>query len=236
MLPDKKIFLLLITFIVSGCIKARIDITLNEDSSGILSMEYKVTEKIINDMTVAWNLRNLLIESGIYTNPITDVEYILMWIFNPSEEKIKKVFDTLSPYRIELNRINIKQGGDIRNVSLQIQFPALNTLYIIPFIKQLNPVFNIKTNNLYQFIIPSLSPPDNPVTYFTEKYIIERVTPYLKDFYIKVTINTPGKIIKSNGNIQDNAKSSSWIFDFNKDPNDFIRFQNTSFETIFQPG
>lgn len=221
----------------AGCLKFEGQLSLKENGAGTLELTYSVAEQTVTQIEAMHKLRREL-EAAASTNgtAITNVPNqkaagFDRYLFNPQKAEILEKLKEYEPLGIVVEKMELKSVDVRRNVNIKVRFDSLASLAKTDFFQQFG--FSVTKDAQDNYVLerfPS-SPPQETRPDMSDPEIVRTLTPLLNGFSVAFTVNTPVRIVRTTAPIT-TPYSSTWRFDFDRDPSAVIALQNQRFQLV----
>jgi hypothetical protein len=215
--------LLAILISATGCIKAEPVLTIKQDGSGSLDLDYSISEQATRQFKAMFKLQEELAAARDETAIINKNSTSFLFI-EPDQERIEKKLAEYKELGITVEYLKVDTSGTSRTVKLKVSFKdvaALSKTDLFPtfgftLAKTPNGTYIMRhaNPNASKVKKPDLSKPDT----------VRELSSMLAGLSVTIRLNTPGRILKTNGQ-QSTATSVTWGFDFNRNPSALIDLQ-----------
>lgn len=221
---------LLLLPVCSGCLRLEETLSLRADGSGTLEMNYVVPESTMAQLKAMRALRDRLAAIQGEEAEVTDDEYTRFLVYYGSED-IEKKFKEYEKHGIRLERLRVETRQARRHVEIKAAFRDVSQLQNTALFPHHGFTLTRQSDGVYFFRRPALTagePTPRP-----SREDISTLTPILRGFYVRIQVNTPGRVVRTNAP-RKSLYRAEWVFDFTQDPNAFTDFQNEEFRIAFE--
>lgn len=207
---------------LTGCIKMEQDITLNKDGSGNVKFVYGMNEQTINQMKAMQEMSKNMGEEG--GEPADDDNP-----FEFDEAKIKKEFEDLKEQGITLNSVKTTEKDGWTYMNIDFDFEDVSKLTNTDVLENVSITKNAEGN----YVITSKMDGNDMGGEDANTEQMRAMLPMLAGMRIAIKINTPTSIISTTAPIK-TKDSAEWVFDVDKDPDNFLNMSKTNMEVVFE--
>lgn len=186
-----------VLIVCNACVQVEHDLTLNEDGSGVLCLEYGVSELRIADMEAFVELSDIATSEGVgYTSPLKHF----------TEQAVRNAFLEHREHGVSLRSLSSRTENGWKFMRMEVAFESLDGLAKTRFVDARTvSLRKTKTGDFLYSIRPNPSggPAGGPLA----------ATPELaEEFRLQLRVTLPGEIMKTNGS-QVSGQTVEWYFD-----------------------
>lgn len=218
------------TALMCGCIDAEPTLMLKKDGSGIMDLEYTISEQSITQFRAMVKLREeLAAASG---GSAGEIDPIIKAFYDPTEERYKQVFQPLGKSGARIEEITIDTRNAARSVHIRVLFKSLEDLAKTELFTKHN--ITLATNKQGNRVLRR-NAGKRTDDYSSRLSVEEQETliPILAGFRVVIRVNTPGMILRSNAS-KTSRYTAQWLFEYDKNPDAVTDIQNRPLEVVFQ--
>lgn len=204
--------------LLSGCIEVEQTLVLKKDGSGVVHLNYAISDERAEQMEML-NETFYADDEGSGGEPLS---------LNFTEEDIRRDFREFEPYGVRLESVKTtkRDGWTYRN--LVISFRDLKGLAQTGFLANRNVSLVRNAKGDYVFTQAgggaSGAVPQYPADPFTQRLF--------EGFRAVINVRTPGKILQTNAQ-RKTQDTATWIFDLDEDPEAVQNVQAVAIQIVF---
>lgn len=229
----KTIPLLLSVILLStGCLRLESSLTVQEDGSGLLQIQYSLPDPAIAQMAAAFELQDHLIEAAGEKVPATPS--LTRLLANPNDATLRRAFLTAAPKGLTLQQLIVDQRRGNRRVKIELAFTSLDALTRASFFQHANISLTKHDDGSTQLALPAMTQGTPQATTPAESEQHRAVSDLSGDLRALIRITVPGHIHETSAHRQA-RQTVSWIFDATSDNRALAKLQNTTFMLRFSP-
>jgi len=219
--------------LLSGCIKATPVLLIKADGSGLLEINYSVSEASINQMQAMAKLKQQMAMASGTALPASDSSDFVALIMNPDENALKAKAESYRSLGLALNRIKITSKNAWRFVELSVSFSDLKKLAQADFFRENGFNLTRRHDGSYLLVKPAArqKDPNQQLITSSNKELVS-LAPIMSGFFVNVRFEFPGRMIDTNAHGK-GLNSAEWKFEFDKDPDALTKMQQQEFRVIF---
>lgn len=228
---DKGIRLGATLFIIAaaGCIDLEQTIVLDRNGAGTYELKYVISEHTVTQMKAVEKLKKDLRLASGETVAASGYDYTKL-LLNPTEGRIRNEIEKYATHGLTVERLRINAKNAQREVTIRVKFDDISKLSETDFFKEHGFSISKEANGRYTIKRPASRSPQPKQKMDPET--VKTLMPLLTGFKIVSRITTPGRVIKANAH-RISQYTSTWTFDFDKDPEAVNNLQDQSVRIVF---
>jgi hypothetical protein len=217
-----RLILLGTLLLSSGCLKFSETLTLHEDGSGVLDIEYSIPEETVTQITGMIKLAEELAMASGEPSPYDSNSYLGL-LLNPSETRIEQKMASYTIEGLVLNEVKVESRDGSRRVRMQLTFKSIADLARTDFYVEQGFALTRLADGNYR-----LSRKGNPAVAassldMNDPEVARLLSPVLGGFEATIGIKTPRNILQAN-TARRSLRQAVWVFDFNHEAAAFRDF------------
>lgn len=221
--------LLAVGLLLAGCLKVEQTLTINKDGSGLLAMDYGMSQQTIDQMKAMQKMA----QAAGATNSEQDKA-----AFEFDEKEIMGKFKDMEKDGIKLVKLDSEVTNGWKYIHALISFTSLEKMQKAEFFdnnllslkKRADGNYELVQNSNAEYGTAEETGMNNQEM---QDAMLQQMAPMLKGMKIVLRVKVPGKVIETNANEKDD-NSVAWIYDIDKDPKDLQRLQRASMRVVFE--
>jgi len=228
-----RLALVALLILATGCLKVDQTLSINDDGSGSLQVEYSVSEQAISQLRA---MRKLTQQMAAATGeqaaaiPKDDRAYMLL---DPQKQSLTAELEKLKPYGVTVDELEVETRNARRNVRVQLRFKSLAEVAKSDWFVEYGFLLYKGPRGNYVFDRPASGTGDDSVMDFSSPEMVRLLNPLLTGFSVISKVRTPGVILRTNAH-RHSQHVAQWQFDFDEDPNALVGLQNQRMLILFE--
>lgn len=213
----------------TGCLRIEQEITLKDDGSGTIALEYNALEPTVGRIAEAHALAVELAETA--GTPPPDPTTHPLFLFDTNALLAR--WEAHAPDGVELTGLEIFRRGGRRHVELEATFPSLDALAASPLFGHGQFLEHRRTDRGdHELAVRVGTEPPKDAPDLRDDDLRTVVRPFLTGFRYQLTVRTPTRVLTAN-TFRRTTLEATWNYDFEIDPASFVAMQTTPMIVIY---
>ncbi len=222
----------LLLVLTPGCIWYEQALTLREDGSGRLEVNYSISEQTIEQLRAIYKLREDMDAIDDRKTEFTLGQQYLRMYLEPDEGEIRQDLESYKRYGLSIEKLSVESRGAARHVKLKLTFSSLSKIAQIPLLKQYGFSLSRNADGDYVMVRAPTDTSPLPETGLSTDEATRVLSPLLSGFHVSIRVTVPGAIRTTN-TPKRSLRTAAWVFDFSDDPYALRTLQRVSPTIIF---
>ena len=230
----KKLALLLtcLALLGTGCVDVEQTLVINKNGSATYEIKYDISEQTIEHMKAMYELRDQMAAGPGSTVSLEPMDERTRVFFDPEEGALAKQVEAYSKYGITLDRIRVESKRGVREVRLKVSATSLGALAT----SDLFPAYGFSISKThsgdYEFYRVPGKFGEAPRLDMSDPETLKMLIPFFNGFRVSSKVQVPSQIMETNAAIE-TRYSSTWTYDFDKDPEAILKLQRDPWRMVF---
>jgi len=222
----------LLLVLTPGCIWYEQALTLRENGSGRLEVNYSISEQTIEQLRAIYKLREDMDAIDDMKTEFTLGQQYLHMYLEPDEGAIRQDLESYKRYGLSIEKLTVESRGAARHVKLKLTFDNLAKIAQIPIMKQYGLSLSKNADGDYVMVRAPTDTSPLPETDLSTEEATRVLSPLLSGFHVSIKVTVPGAIRTTNAPKR-SRRTAAWVFDFSDDPYALRTLQRVSPAIIF---
>lgn len=219
---------------LSGCLRVEQTVNLRADGSGTVDVQYSLAEQTIAQIRGMMKLEAEMAAAAGKTNAVPDHKYVRL-LMDPTEADLRSWLAGYSSNGVSVAELRVVSQETRRRVLLTLTFRSLAELARTDVFRDAGLYFEKTPEGLFLLGRKAMNPAAAEVLKKSDESVSKTLTPILSGFKIAVTVNVPGRIVKSTAH-EASQFQAEWDYDYDRNPNAFLAFQSQEMRMLFDLG
>jgi hypothetical protein len=226
---SRTYFVLLLAVLVSGCIKLEQTLTIKADGSGVLDVNYSISEDAVVQARAALKLKQqMTMESDRGAADPMDNQLSQVFL-RPSEDEIKREIAKYAKNGLKLDSLKVTTKDGWRTVKMRVSFKDLGSIAKADFYADAG--FSISRNSAGNYTMQREASGHN--AYLLSPDMMLLLKPIMTGFNVVINVAVPGKILQTNAH-RTTGNTATWSYNFDRAPDALSALQNQQFTIVFE--
>lgn len=225
--------ILLLAFAATGCIRLEQELTIREDGSATLEIDYSIAEQSVQQFKGLLKLEEQLAavnESPPAVGPGTELTRLFL---NPDEADLRKAFKTYEPMGMTVTKLEVTTRNARQEIKMEAQIADLAKIAEADFFRAYGFSLQRTEDGNYVLHRDAALKDRTAVPNYADQETTRILTPLMGGFTVSLGVRTPGRIMKTNA-AKRSLYSAQWVFEFDTDPNVISNLQLQPFSVVFE--
>jgi hypothetical protein len=200
---------------LSGCIKVDQTLEINPDGSGILDLEYGMSEQTIAQLEAMEQMAAGMKQQGMQVESSSPFDF--------DEATVRKKFAEEKPEGVELKDVSSDARDGWRYMRMKLTFDDLSSLKKTDYFKESGLSISKNAEGNYVLVqklgSDEMEMPggDAGGEEAMEEKMMQAMTAMFAGLHIELNVVVPGRVIESNAT-RTEGNRASWVYDIDQDP------------------
>jgi hypothetical protein len=219
--------------LASGCLRLESTLTLEDNGTGRLEIQYTLPDPTITQMQAVFQLQDDLIRAtGGTPEKQVSIERILA---NPDTASLRRALRARLPKGVTLEQAFVDQRRGNRRIRVTLAFNKLATLAASDLFKKTGMVVKQQNDGSTLVSVPPMNKARerivSPTTRPEETTLVDNPA---GDLRVQFRVRVNGRIHETSAHRR-SRQTISWVFDQSTDERALVRLQNATFTLRYSP-